>query len=144
MSKKQVEVKNVGSEIVRSKGRIDNTGEVFTPPDLVNQMLAQIPLEKLQNSNSKFLDLCAGSGNFCIRLKELLCQFHEEQHVLDNMLYAVEFMEDNHRELCERLGVSTSHPHYVRADALTYHYKFDGTPSEVTLDQFFQCHMDPL
>lgn len=137
MSKKQVEVKNVGSEIVRSKDRIDNTGEVFTPPDLVNDMLDQIPLEKLKDPNAKFLDLCAGSGNFSIRLKELLCQYHDEQHVLDNMIYVVEFQEDNHKELCERLGVDITHPHYVKADALTYHYRFDGTPSEVTLDQFF-------
>jgi len=137
MSKKQNKVKNVGSEIVRTQDRIDNSGEVFTPENLVNEMLEEIPEEKLRDPNAKFLDLCAGSGNFCIRLKELLCQFHEEQHVLDNMLYAVEFMEDNHKELCERLGVSTSHPHYVKADALTYHYKFDGTPAEVTLDQFF-------
>lgn len=137
MSKKQKKVKNVGSEIVRTQDRIDNSGEVFTPEELVNEMLEEIPEEKLRDANAKFLDLCAGSGNFCIRLKELLCQFHKEQHVLDNMLYAVEFMEDNHKELCERLGVSTTHPHYVKADALKYHYRFDGTPAEVTLDQFF-------
>lgn len=137
MSKKQTKVKNVGSEIERTQDRIDNTGEVFTPPELVNDMLNEIPEDKLRDPNAKFLDLCAGSGNFTIRLKELLCQFHEEQHVLDNMLYAIEYQEDNHKELCERLGVATTHPHYVKADALTYHYKFDGTPAEVTLDQFF-------
>ena len=46
-------------------------------------------------------------------------------------------MEDNHKELCNRVGVSTTHPHYVCADALNYHYKFDGTPLEATLDGFF-------
>lgn len=137
MSKKQTKVKNVGSELERTKDRIDNTGEVFTPPDLVNEMLAGIPEEKLKNPDSKFLDLCAGSGNFSVKLKEILCQYHDEQHVLDHMIYAVEFMEDNHKELCERLGVPTTHPHYVNADALTYHFKFDGTPAEVTLDTFF-------
>lgn len=137
MSKKHPKVKNVGSEIERTKDRIDNTGEVFTPPDLVNEMLEGIPEERLRDPNAKFLDLCAGSGNFTIRLKELLCQFHEEQHVLDNMLYAIEYQEDNHKELCERLGVSLSHPHFVQADALTYHYRFDGTPAVVTIDQFF-------
>ena len=137
MLKNQTEVKNIGSNIVRSKNRIDNTGEVFTPPSLVNEMIDQIPLEKLQNPDAKFLDLCAGSGNFSIRLKELLCQYHDEKHVLDNMLYVIEFQEDNHIELCQRLGVNPSHPHYVKADALTYHYRFDGTPAEVTLDQFF-------
>jgi len=137
MSRKQTKVKNVGSDLERSQDRIDNTGEVFTPPELVDDMLAEIPEEKLKDPNSKFLDLCAGSGNFSVKLKEILCQYHDEQHVLDNMIYAVEFMEDNHKELCQRLGVDVTHPHYVKADALTYHYRFDGTPAEVSLDQFF-------
>jgi ubiquinone/menaquinone biosynthesis C-methylase UbiE len=137
MSRKQTKVKNVGSDLERSQDRIDNTGEVFTPPELVDDMLAEIPEEKLKDPNSKFLDLCAGSGNFSVKLKEILCQYHDEQHVLDNMIYAVEFMEDNHKELCQRLGVDMTHPHYVKADALTYHYRFDGTPAEVSLDQFF-------
>jgi ubiquinone/menaquinone biosynthesis C-methylase UbiE len=137
MSRKQTKVRNVGSDLERSQDRIDNTGEVFTPPELVDDMLAEIPEEKLKDPNSKFLDLCAGSGNFSVKLKEILCQYHDEQHVLDNMIYAVEFMEDNHKELCQRLGVDMTHPHYVKADALTYHYRFDGTPAEVSLDQFF-------
>jgi ubiquinone/menaquinone biosynthesis C-methylase UbiE len=137
MSRKQTKVRNVGSDLERSQDRIDNTGDVFTPPELVDDMLAEIPEEKLKDPNSKFLDLCAGSGNFSVKLKEILCQYHDEQHVLDNMIYAVEFMEDNHKELCQRLGVDVTHPHYVKADALTYHYRFDGTPAEVSLDQFF-------
>ena len=40
------------------------------------------------------------------------------------MLYAVELMDDNHKELCTRLGVPIDHPHYVCADALTYDYSF--------------------
>lgn len=137
MSKKQKKIKNVGSQIERTQERIDNTGEVFTPEKLVNEMLNEIPEEKLRNPNSKFLDLCAGSGNFSVRLKELLCQYHNEEYVLENMIYAIEYQEDNHKELCDRLGVSVTHPHYVCADALTYHYRFDGTPPEITLDQFF-------
>jgi hypothetical protein len=38
------------------------------------------------------------------------------------MLYAVELMPDNHKEMCERLGVDINHPHYVCHDALTYDY----------------------
>jgi len=47
--------------------------------------------------------------------------------VIDNMVYAVELMEDNHKEMCERVGVSIDHPHYVCHDALTYDYGF-GEP----------------
>jgi len=136
MSKKQTKIKNVGSELERTKNRIDNSGEVFTPSELVNEMLDGIPEEKLKDPDSKFLDLCAGSGNFSIQLKSLLCKYHSEEHVLNNMIYTIEFMEDNHEELCKKLGVPTNHPHYVCGDALTYHYRFDGTPSEITLDLF--------
>lgn len=132
MSKK---IKNVGSDIIRTKERIDSTGEVFTPPVLVNEMLNEIPTETLRNPESKFLDLCAGSGNFSIRLKELLCQYHDENYVLNHMIYAIEFQKDNHKELCERLGVSTTHPHYVCADALTYDFSF-GEP--VGIERFFE------
>lgn len=110
--------------MTKSKERIKVTGEVFTPDVVVQKLLNQIPEEKFQNPNSTFLDNSAGNGNFLVALKERLCQYHPEQHVLDNMIYAVEFMEDNHRELCERLGVSVDHPHYVCHNALEYDYSF--------------------
>jgi hypothetical protein len=125
---------NVGSTIERSDERIKETQEVFTPMELVEQMIDEIPEELLKDPSSTFIDNSAGCGNFLVGLKNRLCQYHSEQHVLDNMLYAVEMMEDNHRELCGRLGVSVTHRHYVCADALTYNYSF-GEP--VGLDKFF-------
>jgi len=62
-----------------------------------------------------------------VALLNRLKEYHSEEHIVNNMLYVVELMEDNHKEICERLGVSTDHPHYVCADALTYHYSF-GKP----------------
>ena len=97
-------------------------------------MLSNIPEETLKNPESTFLDVCAGSGNFLFHLKMLLLQYHAEDHVINNMLYCVEYMEDNHKELCNRLGVPVTHPHYVRGDALTYDYSF-GEP--VGLESFF-------
>ena len=129
--------KNVGSNIDRSDDRVDSTGEVFTPPWLVEEMIDAYPIEDIKDPNSTFLDNSAGAGNFLVGLKNRLLQYHSEEHILNNMLYGVEYMEDNHKELCNRLGVPTTHPHYVCADALNYHYKFDGTPLEATLDGFF-------
>jgi type I restriction-modification system DNA methylase subunit len=117
----------VGSEIERSDERIDSTGEVFTPMDLCMQMVNEISLEELQDPQSTFLDPSAGNGNFMIALKQRLIEYHMEDHILNHMLYAVELMEDNHKEMCERLGVPIDHPHYVCADALTYDYSF-GEP----------------
>jgi hypothetical protein len=118
---------SLGSGIDRSDTRIDTTGEVFTPMDLCIQMINEISSEQLQNPQSTFIDPSAGNGNFLIALKDKLLQYHSEEHILNQMLYAVELMEDNHKEMCERLGVSTDHPHYVCADALVYDYSF-GEP----------------
>ena len=118
---------NVGSSVVRSDERIDATGEVFTPVELCAQMVSEIPESVLKNENSTFLDNSAGSGNFLLALQTELLKYHELSHINDNMLYAVEFMEDNHKELCKNLGVSVDHPHYVCANALEYDYSF-GEP----------------
>ena len=134
MASKNTHNEKVGSSVERSDDRIKETGEVFTPSELCNQMVAEIPLETLQNPNSKFLDNSAGSGNFLVALKDKLSQYHSVDHVINNMIYAVEMMEDNHRELCERVGVDVTHPHYVCHDALTYDYSF-GEP--VGLESFF-------
>ena len=132
--KKNKHNKEVGSQIERSDERIKETQEVFTPKELVERMIDDIPLSTLQDPNSTFIDNSAGCGNFIVALKERLCLYHSEEHVIGNMLYAVELMEDNHKELCQRLGIPTSHPHYVCHDALTYDYSF-GEP--VGVEQFF-------
>ena len=124
----------VGSEIVRSDDRIDQTGEVFTPMELCASMVSEIPESILKNPKSTFLDNSAGSGNFLLALQTELSKYHDLTHINDNMLFAVEFMEDNHAELCKRIGVPVTHPHYVCADATNYDYSF-GEP--VGLEVFF-------
>ena len=114
----------VGSEIERSNERIDQTGEVFTPMKLCVEMVSEIPESILQNDKSTFLDNSAGSGNFLLALQKELLKYHSLSHINDNMLYAVELMEDNHAEMCNRLGVSVNHPHFVCANALEYDYSF--------------------
>ena len=118
--------------MTKSKERIKRTGEVFTPEELVVKLLNQIPEEKFQDPGSTFLDNSAGDGNFLVPLKARLCQYHPEQHVLDSMIYAVEKEPDNHVKLCERLGVSPDHPHYICADALQYGYDFNGRANDLT------------
>jgi type I restriction-modification system DNA methylase subunit len=118
---------NVGSEVVRSDERIDQTGEVFTPAELCAQMVSEIPESILMNENSTFLDNAAGSGNFMLALQTELLKYHSLSHINDNMLYAVELMADNHAEMCNRLGVSVDHAHFVCHNALEYDYSF-GNP----------------
>lgn len=136
-----IEIKNnhnisVGSSIERGDLRIHLTGEVFTPRILCDEMVNEIPESVIKNPKSVFLDNSAGSGNFLLSLQSRLLKYHSLEHINNNMLYAVELMEDNYLEMCQRVGVSSDHPHFVCANALEYHYEFNGTPSKITLDQF--------
>ena len=115
------------SSIDRSDDRIKQTGEVFTPMELCHQMVSEIPESTLKDPSSTFLDPSAGSGNFLLALQTELLKYHTLSHINDNMLFGVELMEDNHREMCNRLGVSTDHPHIVCQDAIKYDYSF-GQP----------------
>ena len=123
-----------GSNINRSDERINSTGEEFTPMELCTEMVNEIPEHILKDPSSTFLDNSAGSGNFIVALQDKLKEYHSLEHINNNMLYALELMEDNHKELCNRVGVSTIHPHYICHDALTYDYSF-GEP--VGLEEFF-------
>lgn len=125
---------SVGSDVIRSDDRIDQTGEVFTPMELCITMVSEIPESILKNNNSTFIDNSAGSGNFLLALQSELLKYHSLQHINDNMLYAVELMEDNHAELCKRLGVSVDHPHYICTNSVEYNYSF-GQPQG--LDKFW-------
>ena len=112
------------STIERSDERINQTGEVFTPMELCHQMVSEIPESTLKDPSSTFLDPSAGSGNFLLALQTELSKYHELSHINDNMLFGVELMEDNHQEMCNRLGISTDHSHIVCEDALLYDYSF--------------------
>lgn len=136
MSSKNRHNQKHGSTIERSDERISQTAEVFTPIALIEQMIREIPVSQLKDPESKFIDNCAGSGNFLVCLCETLQEYHSRDHIINNMLYAVELMEDNHSEMCRRLDIPTDHPHFVCADALQYHYRFDGTTGPITMDQF--------
>jgi hypothetical protein len=121
---KNLHNQKTGSSIERSDERIAETQEVFTPMQICIDMVNDIPEEKLRDPKATFLDNSAGSGNFVIALIDKLSEYHDRQYVIDNMIYAVELMEDNFIEMCERIGVSTDHPHFVNHNALTYDYSF--------------------
>jgi adenine-specific DNA methylase len=45
-----------------------SNGEVFTPIELVHEMLDKIPIHVWKNSNSTFLDPCMGKGTFLVEI----------------------------------------------------------------------------
>ena len=85
--------------------RIKQTGEVFTPRSLVREMLSALPNEVWFDPNKRWLEPSAGDGNFLVEVKARLLQAgHSERHILENMLFSVELIDDNHWVLQHRLG----------------------------------------
>lgn len=85
--------------------RIKQTGEVFTPRSLIREMLNKLPNEVWFDPNKTWLEPAAGDGNFLVEVKARLMQAnHDEKHILDNMLFSIELIDDNHWVLQHRLG----------------------------------------
>ena len=57
---------------MNKKERIDKYGEVFTPIELVDEILDNLPKDVWSNPDLKWLDPCSGEGIFLIRVKERL------------------------------------------------------------------------
>lgn len=90
---------------MKSRSRIKQSGEVFTPASLIHEMLDKLPPEIWFNPNLTWLEPAAGDGNFLVEIKARLLQAgHDEKHILDNMLFSIELIDDNHWVLQHRLG----------------------------------------
>jgi ubiquinone/menaquinone biosynthesis C-methylase UbiE len=128
--------KEIDKQKARGRERVKQTAEVFTPMDLCLKMVREVPDEKLRNPDAKFLDNSCGDGNFLVALLKVLSNYHDPQHVLNNMIYGVDLMPDNVAEAKRRLGLTPEMPgwhHVVCADGLTYDYEFAPPQSQSSM-----------
>jgi len=132
------------SGVFRDKLRIKQTGEIFTPTELVQKILNKLPKEVFINPTKTYLDPSCGDGQF---LGEVLIRKVENGIDFEQALstiYGVDLMQDN-VDLCrDRLLCGQEHlrpiveRNIVCADALRYHYRFDGTdPYKTAKDLHF-------
>ena len=121
------------SGIDRDKLRVKVTSEVFTPTDLVQQILDEMDQTDFQDPSKTFLDQSCGDGQF---LGEVLIRKVENGVDFETALgtiYGVDLMEDNvalcrERLLCGREDLRhIVEKNIVCHDALTYDYSFNGT-----------------
>jgi len=121
------------SGIERDRARVKATAEVFTPTDLVQRCLILFPDEVFINPAENFLDYSCGDGQF---LSEVLIRKMENGIAFEQALstiYGVDLMQDNvdlcrERLLCGREDLRhIVEQNIVCADALRYHYRFDGS-----------------
>jgi len=101
----------------KSKKRIKKTGEVFTPTELVNELLDKFLVETWSDKTQTFLDPSCGDGNFLVEVKKRLMkglkevfpnENEREAHILNNMIFGVDIMPDNVARCRERLGIKVN------------------------------------
>lgn len=124
------------SGVERDKLRIKQTAEVFTPTELVQEMLDKFEEQDptlFSDPNKTFLDNSCGDGQF---LSEVVIRKMEKSGcTLEQALtttYGVELMEDNVIECKKRLSGPNPTPEILKIldrnivchDALTYDYSF--------------------
>lgn len=121
------------SGVERDNLRIKQTGEIFTPTPLVQEMLDSIPLDQFTEPTKTFLDPSCGDGQF---LSEVMINKMENGSSFEQALsttYGVELMIDNVIECRNRLLCGREDLRYIVErnivchDALTYDYSFNGT-----------------
>ena len=131
------------SGIERDQNRVRATGEVFTPTPLVNNILNDLPKELFTDTTKTFIDPACGDGQF---LSEVLIRKLEQGHDFTQALstiYGVDLMPDNVKLTQDRLLCGQEHLRHIvekniiRANALTYHYRFDGTDPREPKDWLF-------
>lgn len=93
-------------KIIKSKERVKQYAEVFTPQWLVKDMCDLIPSEEWENVDSTFLEPCCGNGNFLEEIakrKFKLCKSPKDGIRALNSIYGIDIQEDNVIESRERL-----------------------------------------
>lgn len=141
--------------VERDKLRVKTNGEIFTPTNRVQKELDKIEKHEPNafiDPTRTFIDPGAGDGQF---LGEVLIRKMENGSTFEQALltiYGVDLMQDNvdlcrERLLCGREDLRhIVEQNIVCADALRYHYRFDGShPYDVEVQQKeFDSRVDSL
>ena len=115
---------------IKRDHRVKDTGEVFTPTELVQKMLDELDIDwKNPPQDKTFLDPTCGNGQF---LAELAERGIPPQNIygVDLMADNIEFTKNRLRKIFKAKGHSEDDIRYhldrniVQADALEYDYSF--------------------
>jgi len=118
-------------DVINEKRELN--GEVFTPTELVQQILDQFPQDEFQDPTHTWIDHCCGNGQFLAEILIRKLEYGVEFEQALSTIYGVELCEENVNDCRERLLCGrTDLQHIVEknivcADALTYNYTF-GEP----------------
>ena len=101
--------------LTKSKKRVRDHGEVFTPREIVRDMLDLVPPELYEKPDARFLEPACGDGNFLTEILERKLEAvakrykrHQDEYERNAItaiagLYGVELLDDNVAKARERL-----------------------------------------
>ena len=127
------------SGVERDRVRIKATAEVFTPNFMVKHLVHEVGDDEINDPEKRIIDTTCGDGQFLAYI--LYCRLKAGIPLLTALqtLYGIEKEEDNHRMCQARLCCGHDDNdavfdivdrNIVRANALTYHMRFDGSDPE--------------
>ena len=139
----------------KSKKRIKQNAEVFTPPSLVNDMLNKLPNEVWEKGKT-FVDPACGNGNFLISVLWRKCQEGHNPLEALKTVYGADIMRDNIQECRLRLlkvislfeEVTEEHVraifcnivwinmHKYPNGSLDYDFSFNNRPKKANVEQW--------
>lgn len=94
----------------------DVYGEVFTPPNLINELLDNLPKHVWKTPNLRWLDPCAGKGNFFDEvIPRLMTGLEKSRTEVLGMLTMVELNPNNVKSLRRKYG---THVNIIQGDFL--------------------------
>lgn len=108
-------------------------GEIFTPSELVEDMLDRFEPEVWTDPTATFLDPACGDGNFLAAIYKRLnmgtawaIPDDEERHrnIIERQLFGIELQEDNAQACIERLRAEGLQHNIVCADTLAHDLTF--------------------
>ena len=92
--------------LIKSKQRVKDFAEVFTPKHIVKDMCDLVPAEMWVNVDTTFLEPACGTGNFLVEILERkfkLCENWEDGLKALKSVYGVDIQQDNVEEAKGRL-----------------------------------------
>lgn len=142
ISKFNMDAKEKPKELVKmlklDKKFADKNAEVFTPVELIEEMLSKLPDYMWTNKDLKWIDPACGTGNFLLVVRDKLMEGlkneivddgEREQWIMEKMLYGVDLQERN-MILCKlRLDFKNKYKlNVIARDSLNFDFwgeKFD-------------------
>jgi 23S rRNA G2445 N2-methylase RlmL len=98
------------ASLTKSKKRVKDLGEVFTPPELVQEMLDRLD-PSVWHPDRTFLDPSCGNGNFLVAVVQRKVQTGSTPLQALRTTFGIDIMADNVGECRERILEAVGKPH---------------------------------